>query len=214
MKKIVFFDLDGTLLSGLSSENAFILHLFKKQYVKLVQLIRTLCFIPRWFLKYKHYVFIKNKAYLHGLSTEMICEVGKQFVTEKLLKKLRPALIERVEEHRKHGDMLVLLTGSLECLAKVFADHLNIEHVCATKCVQADNRFLGAPPLQHPFAAEKLKIAKEVCQQYNTEIEQCAAYGNSINDAYILKAVGQPVAVTPDRKLRKMAKRHGWEIIG
>jgi phosphoserine phosphatase len=34
------------------------------------------------------------------------------------------------------------------------------------------------------------------------------------SDLPVLELVGHPVAVHPDRKLRKLARQRGWEIIG
>jgi HAD superfamily hydrolase (TIGR01490 family) len=213
MKRLVFFDLDGTVLGGVSSENAFFFHLLKNRYIGFKQFLKALYFIPKWALKFKQYVFIKDKAYLTGLSKEEMERLGEKFVTEKLLAKIRPRLKERIEEHRRAGDKLILLTGSFDFLAKVFANHLNMDEVQATHCSYHLDRFLHFPPTQQPFSAEKLTIAKRLCKKYAIDLKDCAAYGNSYNDRILLREVGQPVAVTPSRNLRRIAVRNGWEII-
>ncbi len=213
MARLVLFDLDGTILGGISSENAFFFHLLLNGYIGIKQfLIASYCCL-KWLPRFKWHVFIKNKSYLYGLSTEETTALAKKFVQEKLLKNIRPELRARIEEHRKAGDHLILLTGSLECLANEFARDLNIPEVCATRCVHKLGQFTDLLPLQHPYAREKLKIAKELCEKYNTELKHCIAYGNSTNDRFLLKAVGKAIAVTPHRYLRKLAKKEGWEII-
>lgn len=213
MTKLVFFDLDGTILDGISSENAFFFHLLLNGYIGLKQFLVTTYYLIKWLPKFKLHVFIKNKAYLCGLSTQEIDALAKKFVKEKLLQNIRPALRARIEEHRAAGDHLVLLTGSLEFLAREFAKDLKIEEICATNCVRHFGRFTHFLPSQHPYAIDKLRLANQLCKKYNVELSECVAYGNSINDRFILKAVGKAIAVTPHRSLRKIAKKEGWEII-
>ena len=79
---------------------------------------------------------------------------------------------------------------------------------------KAIRALIFAPNLsQKTFAEDKLKIAQKLCEQHGADIKQAFAYGNSYNDRMILDAVGHPVAVTPDRRLRKLAWRKGWKII-
>jgi hypothetical protein len=45
------------------------------------------------------------------------------------------------------------------------------------------------------------------------ELHQCYAYSDSASDLPMLEAVGHPVAVNPDAKLERHARRHGWPIV-
>ncbi|MBU0456359.1 MAG: HAD-IB family phosphatase [Pseudomonadota bacterium] len=212
-KRIVFFDLDGTLLEGLSSENVFVLHLLKKRYLGLRQWMSILRFLFRWTHRYGQYVFIKNKAYLNRLSHDEISKLGRDIVLKQLLQKLRPWMRERVERHRALGDQIILLTGAHAFMAEVFSDHLKIDRCIATQCSVNDGVFSHSPPLQHPFHKEKRSIAEEVCKQAGVDMKDCFAYGNSRNDIWLLEAVGHPYAVTPDKKLRRVAQKRKWPIL-
>ena len=159
MKRFVFFDLDGTLLGGISSENAFIIYLIQKRFIGIGQILAVVSFILRWFPKFGRFVFIKNKAYLSGLSINQVTLLAQEFVKNKLIKKIRPSIAKRVEMHRQIGDQIVLLTGSLDFLAQNFANHLNIDIVAGTICATGRNgKFSCLPPIQHPFSAGKLDI--------------------------------------------------------
>jgi phosphoserine phosphatase len=122
-------------------------------------------------------------------------------------------LRQRILEHRALGDHLVLLTGTLEFLAKTFAQDLQIDEVQATHCAHHLGRFTHFLPTQHPYSDEKLTIAKRLCERENVDIKNCVAYGNSINDRFLLNEVGHAVAVTPHYLLKRIAKQKGWEII-
>ena len=60
---------------------------------------------------------------------------------------------------------------------------------------------------------EKLHIAKDLATRFNTRLSDCTAYADSNADLPLLRAVSHPVAVAPDRRLARVAKQNGWEII-
>ena len=49
-------------------------------------------------------------------------------------------------------------------------------------------------------------------REHGYELARCYAYSDSATDIPMLAAVGNPVAVNPDRTLRKHAMSSGWEI--
>jgi HAD superfamily hydrolase (TIGR01490 family) len=212
MSKIVFFDLDGTIIDG-DSEWHFFVYLLKQKKIHFKQVFLGSYFLLRWFLKYRLHVFVKNKSYLAGLEKSDIHRMAALFVKENIIQKIRPKIKNIIDEHLKNKDRLILITGTHEFLGKLVAQHLGIEEVYGTECVYQDGRFTKWPPKLHPFAKTKLKIAETVCEKYHEDIKNTVAYGNSRNDFYILNGVGRAVAVTPDKKLRKIAEQKHWEII-
>ena len=44
------------------------------------------------------------------------------------------------------------------------------------------------------------------------DLEHSYAYGDSYADKEFLESVGHPVAVNPDRRLKKLAESRGWPI--
>jgi len=211
--RIIFFDLDGTLINSPSTEKTFLKHLITEGKLSITQYWHAALFILRWFFTYKQYVFIKDKAYLSGLSVAEINAFATKIVYDELLKRIRPDLQDRLLVHQKAGDITILLTGSHEFIAKIFAKHLGFDAFYGTKCAIKDGYFTAATPTQHPFRDEKLAIAEKVCAQYQVDIKDCVAYGDSFNDSILLHAVGQPIVVKPDYFLRYMAHKEGWKII-
>jgi len=53
----------------------------------------------------------------------------------------------------------------------------------------------------------------KVCRQYNVEPARSKAYSDSFSDVPMLEAVGQPAAVNPDRRLRRVARERGWPVL-
>ena len=53
---------------------------------------------------------------------------------------------------------------------------------------------------------------REVAAREGLDLAGSYAYSDSITDLPMLEAVGHPVAVNPDRELRREADRRGWQI--
>jgi HAD superfamily hydrolase (TIGR01490 family) len=210
---LVFFDLDGTLVKGLSSEKRFIMYLVRGRIVRVRQLAAFLCFTLRWLIRFRTVVWKKNKAYLTGLKIERIQTLAQQFVTRALLADLRPVVGKHLENHISQGDTVALLTGTPDFIARPIAQQLGIAHVAATVCNTKNGRFTSRPPDIHPFGTAKVEIARQVCRSFNTTLANCTAYADSASDAALLALVPKPVAVCPDRKLRRIAEQRGWRII-
>jgi HAD superfamily hydrolase (TIGR01490 family) len=211
---LVFFDLDGTLIKGLSSEKRFFVFLLRRRILRLRQLAEFLNFTLRWFTHSRKDVWKKNKAYLTGLRLNKIQHLAEQFVAKAFLPNLRSVVKRRLENHLAHGDIVVLLTGTPDFIAWPMAKQLGITHIAATVCDTKNGCFTSTPPVIHPLGTAKLQIADQMCRNFNTTLAKCTAYANSVSDIALLASVSRPVAVYPDSKLRQIAKRRGWEIIG
>lgn len=209
---LVLFDLDGTLLST-SSERHFFSYLNKHKKLGLKQWACFMWFCLRHSIAYRKHVFKKNKAYLSGLKKEEVTALAKTYVKQQLSQYYRPKVIARLEQHLAAGDTVILLTGTLQEIAEAISVQLSTHGVCATKCVLKNDRYTCQAPSQHPFGIDKLKLAKQLCEQQRTDLSQVTAYGDAIYDAALLEKVGTAVATYPDKQLLAIAKMQRWEII-
>lgn len=213
MTKIVFFDLDGTLLDNPSSEIQFFLFLLKNRHFGWKQFLDSCIFTFRWLWQFKHEIFIKNKAYFSGLSVIKISQLADQYTSSKLLPNIRPRIKKLLDIHLQRQDIVILLTGSPKFIANVIAMKLQVNELYATELHVDTDHFTKDPLLQHPYAQEKLKIAQAVCAKYKMTMSDATAYANSIHDYALLSNCGEAVAVTPDRKLRHLALANNWQVI-
>lgn len=211
---LVFCDLDGTLLRGLSSEKRFFGFLLRSRALGLRQLAAFLIYPLHEYTRLRKEVWKKNKAYLYGLSQTKIKHLAEQFVSQALLADLRPVMKRRLENHLTQGDIVVLLTGTPDFIAWPIAKQLGIAHVAATICDTIGDRFTSNPPGIHPFGTEKVHIAHQISHNFNTILAECTAYADTISDIALLASVLRPVVVYPNRKMRQIAIRCGWEIVG
>lgn len=203
----VFVDVDGTLIAA-SSERRFFAHLVASGQVGPRQMAAWLGYMARDFPNTR-----RNKAYLAGLTRADIAAAAERFVARSLESKLRAPLLHRIEWHKRNGETIVLLTGTLDEIARPLARRVGADAVVATICACAGDVYQASAPLVHPFAAAKLRLAADFARAAGTELSACAAYGDSKFDIPLLQAVGRPVAVEPDATLARTAQRAGWEIM-
>jgi HAD superfamily hydrolase (TIGR01490 family) len=210
--RLAIFDIDGTLLDC-RSELRFWGYLFAKRKQRVKQVAQFLLFALRAWPLFGRDTLKKDKAYLTGLGTEEVAALAREFVENRLLVYLNPAVKARLDHHLRQGDAVVLVSGTLQPIARALADHLGVTHICATVCAERDGRYLAAPPQLHPYGGVKRQLTSKLAGQFGVSGDRITAYGNARNDIEMLEAAGRAVAVRPDRGLRAAAAQRGWEII-
>jgi phosphoserine phosphatase len=209
---LALFDIDGTLVHG-SSERQFWLYLAARGRQGPRQILAYLLFLIRYALTGGIHTIKKNKAYLSGLLASEVATLAEDFVQTRLLKRLNEPVVQRLKQHLLRGDTVVLLSGTLQPVAAALGTYLGVRLVSATLCSERHGRYLPQPPETHPFGAAKLSLARLLADQLGFDLSQASSYGDSGQDIFLLEAVGNPVAVSPDRTLLAAALEHDWEVI-
>jgi phosphoserine phosphatase len=209
------FDLDGTLLPEPSLERRFFAELRRNGRIPVVNYLRwaiEACgLLPQGRLALQH----ANKRYLTDVATSLTFRYVESiaFFEEG---------IARVAWHAQQKHEIVLLTGTLEPLARLAAMALECElearginlqpWVCATQLAEYRGRWTGqliGKVLQGPAKAYALKT---LASHANFALRQSHAYGNSWLDRYLLCAVGHANAVNPGEALAAFANEKDWPI--
>jgi HAD superfamily hydrolase (TIGR01490 family) len=210
--KLAIFDIDGTLVRG-SSERMFWRYLAARGRQGPRQIFACLLFLVRYLPTGGIHTLKKNKAYLCGLASADVATLAADFVATRLVKRLYEPAVQRLGQHVRRGDTVVLLSGTLDPIARALANHLGVRHVCATVCSERSGYYLPQPPETHPFGAAKLTLARQLATQMGADLKHASAYGDSHQDLFLLEAVREPVAVSPDARLLDVALARDWEIM-
>ena len=126
----------------------------------------------------------------------------------------RPGARLAIEEHRRAGDSLVLLTSSSQYLAEHVARDLKLDALICNR-FEVDQRGLhtGRTIGALCFGAGKLQYASDFAIGKGARLQDSVFYTDSYADRPLLEAVGRPVAVNPDRRLRRLAAKRRWELL-
>jgi len=155
-----------------------------------------------------------NRAFYReyrGLPADELRERASKALSEFILPRVHHAAVRRIRAHRSRGDRVILVTGALDFLVQPL-EHLADELVAA-RLVERRGAFTGElaePPLS---ADGRASLAARLAAEHGVDLADCHAYGDSISDLPLLELVGHPVAVNPDFRLAREARRRGWGVV-
>ncbi|HKD98674.1 MAG TPA: HAD-IB family hydrolase [Micromonosporaceae bacterium] len=147
-----------------------------------------------------------------GWSVEQV----QQIVAETLHELINPYVYAEaaalIEEHRRAGRDVILVSASGEEMVRPIGAQLGITDVIATRMVVRDGRYSGEVEF---YAAGPNKVAavRDMAAERGYELAESYAYSDSVSDVPLLEAVGHPTAVNADRGLRKIAIERGWPAL-
>lgn len=212
---VAFFDLDGTLIPGPSLEQRF-LRMLRRQGALgvrnyLAWLREALRLLPRGI----NPVLYANKAWLRG--------IGESQADALTIPPLFSRAVEQIAWHAVHGHAVVIVSGTLEALAKKAAELLeeelavrgiaaNIE-VIATRLEAAAGSWTGRIVGEAMFGEAKARAMRRFAAARDVDLARCFAYGDSMHDRWMLETAGKAVAVNPSSDLARIAARNGWDVL-
>ena len=145
-----------------------------------------------------------------GASVEGIDHLVDEVVSEFMFQKVSAAAVRRIREHRDAGHRTMLVTAAAEPFVKPLAPLFDM--VVAAKLEARDGRytgFLAEPPLVGEARAAWLR---RYAMLEGADLKQSYAYADSHSDLSLLRTVGNPVAVSPDAALLRVARRRRWPV--
>lgn len=122
-----------------------------------------------------------------------------------------PAARVAVEHHRQAGHTVVLATGSTVYAARPVARGVGIEHVLSSELEVVEGAFTGRPSALC-FGKHKVTLVERWAASHGVDLARSYFYSDSYNDLPMLARVGTAIAVNPDARLRRHAKKNGWAI--
>ncbi|HWL42530.1 MAG TPA: HAD-IB family hydrolase [Ilumatobacter sp.] len=136
-------------------------------------------------------------------------------VAPRLVELVQPFAESVFEQHRDQGRPIVLATTTPYDLVKPFADLLGLDDVVATRYEVGDDGDTYTGGLTGPFtwATGKLAAVRAWATEHGVDLADSFAYSDSVYDAPLLNAVGHPVAVNPDPRLRLLAVATRWPTL-
>jgi HAD superfamily hydrolase (TIGR01490 family) len=209
-----FFDLDGTLLPLPSLERRFVGMLRARGAIAAKNYFRWLAFAIRLAPLGTTAILHANKTYLRDVSAG---------ATPNQLQAFFPAALDRAARHAAQGHCLVLVTGTLEPLAKQAGLALLLRllvrgvtasvGVCATRLEQVEGHWTGRILGDAMLGEAKASAVQRMAASCGFDLARSYAYGDSTDDRWMLGAVGRPVAVNPSRELERIACLRNWPIV-
>ncbi|HEY7589631.1 MAG TPA: HAD-IB family hydrolase [Candidatus Limnocylindrales bacterium] len=145
-----------------------------------------------------------------GANAAGIDRLVEEVVSDFMLQKVSAAAIRRIRDHRAAGHRTMMITAAAEPFVRPLAPLF--DEVIAAKLEVRDGAYTGylaEPPLVGEARGAWLRRYAEL---EGADLKSSYAYADSHSDLALLRAVGNPVAVSPDAALLRVAKRRRWPI--
>ncbi|MCT2046880.1 HAD-IB family hydrolase [Corynebacterium sanguinis] len=212
-----FFDIDNTLIQG-SSLVLLGRGLAKKRMITLRELLPGLTKQLRYrvFGSEKPSDIASGRAHALGLArgkkVSDLLELADDIVDHQILGRAFDPTLQLAHMHLAAGQQVWLVSATPVQIGQALAARLGFTGALGTVAEAEDGVFTGrlVGDILHGPGKRHAVAALAALQQL--DLKQCTAYSDSINDIPMLSMVGTPVAVNPDRALRKHAQDKGWEI--
>ena len=211
MSGVAFFDLDRTIL-GCNSATLWVKRQVREGHMSRWAAAKMGAMIGLYQLGFGNVEDSVNAAIrdLDGQSEADIRERTIVFWEEEVAHRIRPGAADVISMHRDQGESIVLLTGSSTYMSDCVMGVLDVDGTLCSRFDVVDGRFTGGG--QVCYGAAKLVAARNYLQGTGVDLADCAFYTDSYTDLPVMLEVGRPVAVHPDPRLRRFAKREGWDI--
>lgn len=212
-----FFDLDRTLMEGSSAFQ------FGRAAYRAGLLSRRQLIADGW----------ANLMFrLHGASDESSHELRDRIsqslegtrvrdlerlgvdVLAGVLPRIYPQVLELAYEHQDEGRRVYIVTAASQDLAEMLARVLALDGAIGSQFSEVvDGVYTGRPAGLFVYGREKARAIEQLADRDGLDLASSYAYSDSVSDLPMLRIVGHPVAVNPDKGLGRVSREERWEVL-
>ena len=135
-------------------------------------------------------------------------------VLARVLPRVYPGMLELAHAHQDQGRRAYIATAASQELAEILAHVLALDGGIGSQFSEVrDDVYTGRPAGLFIYGDEKALALKQLAAREGISLQDSYAYSDSASDLPMLRVVGHPVAVNPDRELLSVARQEGWEVL-
>ena len=213
---MAFYDLDGTLVSGniVQRYAFFVRHLpSRARALKYARLLVSAPFwiaLDFWSRQLFNQVFYRE---YRGMRRDWLQGMDEELFRRAVVPTIYPRAKALVEADRGAGFTPVLVTGELDLALGPLVRYFGFDAVISNSLVWQHGVATGEVAAPLVAEREKVEAMRRLAAGRGAELGQSKAYSDSFSDSPMLESVGQPAAVHPDRRLKRLALERGWPIL-
>lgn len=211
-----FFDLDRTLISG-SSAFTLALEARAQGLIPTGQFVKD-ALGAAWFKlagasdDTTNEVRERILGAVKGLRQEDLIALNGE-ILPRLLARIRPEARRLLDLHRHARRATYIVSASPVEIVGPLAMSLGMTGGIGTCSEVVDGVYTGELVGPFCYGVGKVEAITDLARWEGFDLAQCWAYSDSAGDLPMLEAVGHPVAVNPDARLERIARRQGWPIV-
>ena len=145
-----------------------------------------------------------------GVNAEEVKALAADVLGDLVFRRISPGAVRRVREHRAAGHRVVFVTASLGFIVQHLAPLC--DELISANLVERDG-FLTGDMDGLPLVGEgRASWLRDYARAHDANLRDSYAYADSMSDLPLLESVGSPVAVNPDVRLAREARRRRWPV--
>ena len=216
MSAAAFFDLDKTLLrrsSALALAGSFRARgMIGRRQLAKAALLQLLFVLRGADAEAVQRMAERGLLVLRGHTPEQI----RALVADALEPVLKPLVyaepLALLARHRDDGQRVYIVSAALQEIVEALAHDLGFDGALGTVAEIDDGVYTGhSARALHGEA--KADAVRELAGRERIDLGASFAYSDSHTDLPFLEVVGHPIAVNPDRELRRVARERGWPVL-
>ena len=135
-------------------------------------------------------------------------------VLARVLPRVYPGMLELAHAHQDASRRAYIATAASQELAEILAHVLALDGGIGSQFSEIrDDVYTGRPAGLFIYGEGKAEAIRKLAESEGIDLAESYAYSDSASDLPMLRAVGHPVAVNPDRELRDVARQEGWQVL-
>jgi HAD superfamily hydrolase (TIGR01490 family) len=212
-----FFDLDKTIIAK-SSLLAFGRPLYREGLLSKRSIVRN---------AYAQVVFMLVGAdegrmeklrvvmlqLIRGWNRDHVAAIVRETLEEVITPIIFAEALELIAEHQSEGRRVVIVSSAPEEVVRPLGEFLGVDDVIATRAAIDDDGVYTGELAFYGYGPYKAEGMRALAAREGIDLSASYAYSDSCTDAPMLRAVGHPYAVNPDRELARVAAEEGWPVL-
>jgi len=151
-------------------------------------------------------------ALLKGLPVETIREIVSEALDSAFKPHVYADALDLVARHRERSEPSYIVSAGLQEVVDALVVALELDGGLGSTAEVEDGVYTGRL-LQRLDGPAKAAAVKALAAAEGIDLRQSSAYSDSASDVPFLEIVGDPVAVNPDRRLRRVAAERSWRVL-
>lgn len=211
MRKAAFFDIDGTLYrEGLITEvfKKFITHELVDENKWHDEVKPSFMKYDRRQGEYDDYLNKMVEIYketLVGMSNVHILHIADTVIKQKG-ERVYTFTRDQIQNHKKNGTLVIAVSGSPLELVEAMAKKHEFDDFRGTTYVTDQNGHYTGEVIPMWDHRSKKKALLSLAEQYEIDLSESYAYGDTTGDFTMFELVGHPYAINPTKELIQKIK--------
>jgi putative phosphoserine phosphatase/1-acylglycerol-3-phosphate O-acyltransferase len=209
-----FFDLDGTLIAGYSS-NALTKDRMRRREVSAMELLRTIGVLIGSGINetsFGELLEIGADGW-RGRRHDELDEMGQRLFDKDIRGIIYPEMREIVRAHQRRGHTVVLSSSASSYQVEPVARHLGIDHVLCNRFTLEDGVLTGTVERPVVFGTGKADAVQGFAKSNDIDLKRSYFYADGNEDTPLMHLVGNPRPTNPGKGMAKLAEAEGWPIL-